>query len=66
MLHLLVVHLVQLRLTLAATLRERRRGDTGAMTTLEMVILCVGVAAIAALVLSGMGEAVTSRLDQLR
>lgn len=66
MLHLLAVHLDHLRHLLAQALRERRHDDTGAMTTLEVVILAVGFAAIAALFLTTMGEVVTSRLNQLR
>lgn len=45
---------------------RRRRSDTGAMTTLEMVLLGVGIAAIATLFLGTMREVVTSRLNELK
>ena len=66
MLHLLVIHLHQLRQALAATWDDRRRGDTGALNTLELVILALGIVAIALTFSAAIREAVSSRLDQLR
>ena len=66
MLHLLVVHVDHLRHTIAVALRARRRGDTGALNTLELVVLGVGIFAIAGLFMAVVREVVTGRLDQLK
>ena len=66
MLHCLFVYVVRISHRLAGAIDRRRRGDTGAMTTLEMVVLAVGIVAIASMFLGAFREAVSSRLDQLR
>jgi hypothetical protein len=66
MLHRFAVRLGCARATLAAAMRGRRRDDTGALTTLETVVLAVGFVAIAALFLAAANQFVNVRLDQLR
>jgi hypothetical protein len=65
-LHLLVIHLTQLRDALAATWRRRRHGDIGAMNSLEMVVLTIGMMAIASALIVALRAAVISRIDQLQ
>lgn len=70
MLHRLALHLTacyhQTRHRLLTASLTRRCGDTGAMISLEMIILALGVVAIAGLLLSGFRDAVASRLNQLK
>jgi hypothetical protein len=65
-LHLLATYLDHTRQRLARALDRRRRGDTGALNTLELVVLGLGIVAIAAAFVTVVREAVNSRLDQLR
>ena len=64
--HRLYEYVVRVSHRLTEALDRRRAGDTGAMTTLEMVVLAVGIVAIASMFLGAFREAVSSRLDQLR
>jgi hypothetical protein len=66
MLQRFAVRLARARHTIAAAVRGRRRDDTGALTTLETVVLAVGFVAIAALFVAAANQFVNVRLDQLR
>jgi hypothetical protein len=64
-LELLTIHVHQLRHLLTGVVHDRNE-DRGAMNTLEMVVLTLGIVAIAAIALAVLREAVTNRVNQLR